>query len=61
MKVSKYAKAVVAALAAGTASLSTAMSDDMVTSGEGITAVLAVLGALGITYWVPNREPEDRP
>ena len=56
MKVSKYAKAVVAALAAGTASLSTALDDGTVTSQEGLVAGLAVLGALGLTWLVPNRQ-----
>ncbi|MEI5520646.1 hypothetical protein WB388_08530 [Streptomyces brasiliscabiei] len=59
MKVSRYAKAIVAALAAGSASLVTALNDDTVTASEGVTAVLAVLGALGITWFVPNREPKD--
>ncbi|MDX2749666.1 hypothetical protein PV413_03630 [Streptomyces scabiei] len=59
MRISAYAKAVVAALAAGAAAAGTAVQDGVVTSGEGIGVVLAVLGALGITYWVPNREPKD--
>ncbi|CBG73152.1 putative membrane protein [Streptomyces scabiei 87.22] len=59
MRISEFAKAVVAALAAGAAAAGTAVQDGVVTSGEGIGVVLAVLGALGITYWVPNREPKD--
>lgn len=55
MRISKYAKAVVAAVAAGAGSLSVAVTDDVVTAAEGITAVLAVLGALGFTWAVPNR------
>lgn len=55
MKISRYWKAVVAGVAAGTASLSTALQDGTLTTGEGLTAVLAILGALGITYAVPNR------
>ena len=56
MKVSKMWKAVVAALAAGTASLVTALDDSTVTTQEGLTAVVAVLGALGLTWVVPNRQ-----
>ncbi|WP_411090781.1 hypothetical protein [Streptomyces sp. 049-1] len=59
MKISRYWKSVAAGIAAGAGSLTTALQDDRLTAGEGITAVLVVLGALGITYWVPNREPKD--
>ncbi|MGP4010518.1 hypothetical protein [Streptomyces sp. 4N124] len=57
MQISKMWKAVAAALAAGAASLSTAMNDSTVTGPEGVTAALAVLG---ITWAVPNREPKDQ-
>ncbi|REE95362.1 hypothetical protein [Thermomonospora umbrina] len=53
----KYAKAVVAALAAGGAALGTALTDDAVSTGEWVAVALAVLGALGVTYAVPNRRP----
>ncbi|MFJ4365051.1 hypothetical protein ACIP4S_12960 [Streptomyces chartreusis] len=60
MKVSKYWKAVAAAVVAGAGSLGTAMQDGVVTQGEGITAVLLALGALGVVWKVPNRqEPKD--
>lgn len=55
MRVAKYWKAIVAAAAAGTASLSTALDDSVITQQEGLTAVLAVLGAAGLTWLVPNR------
>lgn len=55
MKVSPYLKAIAAAIAAGAASLATALQDGTVTAQEGITASLAVLAALGITWAVPNR------
>ncbi|MFF2522218.1 hypothetical protein [Streptomyces liangshanensis] len=57
MRVSSFAKAVVAAVAAGATAVSTAVLDGNFTTGEGVTAVLAVLGALGITYAVPNKRP----
>ncbi|WP_225838655.1 hypothetical protein [Streptomyces sp. NK08204] len=56
MKISTMWKAVVAGAAAGAAALATAMQDGTVTAGEGVTVVLAVLGALGITWVVPNRQ-----
>lgn len=56
MKISKYWKAVVAGVAAGAASLVTALDDSTVTTQEGLTAVVAVLGALGLTWVVPNRQ-----
>lgn len=51
----RYAKAIVSAAAAGSAALATALADDRVTSGEWVLVALAVLGALGVTYAVPNR------
>lgn len=58
MKISSAAKAVVAALAAGAGVAATAVQDGAFTTGEVVTTVLAVLGALGVTYAVPNREPD---
>lgn len=52
----KYAKAIVAALAAGAGTLGTALADDKVTTGEWVLVALAVLGALGVTWAVPNRQ-----
>ena len=59
MKVSKYWKAIASAVAAGAASLVTALDDSTVTTQEGLTAIVAVLGALGLTWAVPNR-PEPK-
>ncbi|MFE3452365.1 hypothetical protein ACFXJ8_25925 [Nonomuraea sp. NPDC059194] len=56
LKVGSYAKAIVSAAAAGTASLAVAMGDDVIVTGEWVTVALAVLGALGITYVVPNAD-----
>lgn len=55
MKVTKYMKAVVAALIAGAGTLSTALADDRITAAEGWAAGLAVLAGLGITWAVPNK------
>lgn len=57
MRIAKYAKAAVAAIAAGAGSLSVAATDDTVTAAEGWAALIAVLGALGFTWAVPNRQP----
>ncbi|WP_405794130.1 hypothetical protein [Streptomyces sp. NBC_01506] len=57
MRVSSFAKAIAAAVAAGTAAVATAVQDSAFTTGEGVTVALAVLGALGITYAVPNKQP----
>jgi hypothetical protein len=56
MRISKYWKAVVSAVAAGAGSLSVAVTDDVVTAAEGWAAGLAVLAALGFTWAVPNRQ-----
>ncbi|WP_406168858.1 hypothetical protein [Streptomyces sp. NBC_00996] len=59
MKISKVWKAVVAAAAAGSAAAATAVQDGTVTTAETVTIALAVLGAYGVTWKVPNREPKD--
>jgi len=55
MKVSSIAKSIVAGGAAGATAAVTAVQDGVLTTGEGVTIALAVLGAWGITYAVPNR------
>ena len=55
MKISRIAKAIVSGLAAGAAATVTAAQDSVITTGEGVTIALAVLGAWGITWAVPNR------
>lgn len=52
----KYAKAICAAVAAGSASLVTALGDNKVTPGEWLVAGLAVLAALGVTAAIPNKD-----
>ena len=56
LNVGRYSKAIVAALAAGSAVLVTAQSDGVVSQGEIVTIVLAVLTSLGVTYSVPNSD-----
>jgi hypothetical protein len=60
MKIGSYAKAIVAAIVAGSGSLSLALDDGVVTAGEGLAVALAVLGALGITAAVPNASRSDQ-
>ena len=60
MRISKYWKAIVAALAAGAGALSAAAADDTVTAAEGWAALVAVLAALGFTWAVPNRPSPPR-
>jgi len=55
VKISSIAKSITAGLAAGATAAVTAIQDGVLTTGEGVTIVLAVLGAWGITYAVPNR------
>lgn len=56
---SKYAKAIVAAIIAGLTSLSTALVDgnglDSVTDGQWVVAVIAFLTALAAVWAVPNQ------
>lgn len=55
MKVSKYAKAVAGALAAGATALGVALADNSVTTQEGLTVAAAVLATFGLTWAVPNK------
>ncbi|MGW6255401.1 hypothetical protein [Streptomyces sp. NPDC055085] len=55
-KLSSMAKALVAAAAAAAGTLAGVTADGSVTSGDVVTVVLAVLGALGVTYAVPNKD-----
>ncbi|MFF7290656.1 hypothetical protein [Streptomyces griseorubiginosus] len=57
MRISSIAKSIVSGVAAGATAAVTAVQDGVVTTGEGVTIVLAVLGAWGITYAVPNKRP----
>lgn len=61
MKISSIAKAIVGGVAAGAAAAVTAVQDNVVTTGEGVTIALAVLGALGITWFVPNKPTPKEP
>lgn len=61
IKVGSFAKAIVSAAAAGTGSLAIAMSDSVIETGEWVTVALAVLGALGITYAIPNARQSENP
>ncbi|MFC8515469.1 hypothetical protein [Streptomyces sp. NPDC057257] len=56
MKISKTWKAVVGGVAAGAAAAATAVQDGTVTAAEGVTILLAVLGAYGVTWAVPNKQ-----
>ncbi|MFW3473674.1 hypothetical protein ACN24M_20625 [Streptomyces microflavus] len=55
MKISAMAKSLLAGIAAGATAAVTAVQDQVLTTGEGVTIALAVLGAWGIVYAVPNR------
>lgn len=54
-QLSTVAKAVVAALAAGAGALAVAVQDGTLSAPDFITVGLAVLGALGVTWAVPNK------
>lgn len=59
MRISSIAKSIVGGLAAGATAAVTAVQDNVYTTGEVVTTVLAVLAAWGITYAVPNRQTTD--
>lgn len=60
MKIGSYAKAIVGAVAAGSAALVQALADGSVVSGEWVTVGIAVLAALGIVGIVPNAKQSDQ-
>ncbi|NUR42049.1 MAG: hypothetical protein HOV73_18375 [Streptomyces sp.] len=55
MRISSIAKSITAGIAAGATAAVTAVQDNVLTTGEGVTIALAVLGAWGIVYAVPNK------
>ncbi|MFJ6386459.1 hypothetical protein ACIQJT_02500 [Streptomyces sp. NPDC091972] len=55
LKISGIAKSIVSGAAAGATAAVTAVQDGVLDTGEGVTIVLAILGAWGITWAVPNR------
>lgn len=55
MHVSRYFKAIVAALVAGATAVTTAAQDSVITGEEWTTSGIAVLAALGATWAVPNK------
>lgn len=58
-KIAKAAKAVAAAAtAAGGVLVAATQNGSGLSAGEVVTLVLAVLGALGVTYVVPNKPQE---
>jgi len=57
MQVSRYAKAIVAAVVAAGGTVSTALADGVVTAGEAWLIAGAVLAGLGVTWAVPNKRP----
>lgn len=60
MKISKYWKAIVAAVIAAGGTATTAMTDGVLTSGEAWLIVGAFLGGLGFTWAVPNRQADPK-
>ncbi|MCP9947296.1 hypothetical protein [Actinomadura madurae] len=48
LKIRKYWKTVVAAVAAGAITANELLADDALTTSEGVTTALAILGALGV-------------
>lgn len=51
----KYAKAIVAAATAGLGALGTALADNVVSPAEWVIVATAALGALTLTWAIPNK------
>jgi hypothetical protein len=59
MRITRYWKAIIAGLVAGSGALGTAAQDGTLTGTEGLAAAGTALVALVATWRVPNREPKD--
>lgn len=59
MRLSRYAKAIVAAFAAGLGAMAAAAEDDVISLQEWVTVGIAAVGALGVTWAVPNKTPQN--
>jgi hypothetical protein len=59
VKLSRYAKAIVAALAAASAAAATAAQDGVISGQEWTTIIVAAIGTLGVTWAVPNKTAQD--
>lgn len=59
MKIPTMWKAIVAAIVAALGVVGTALNDNVITTGEAWTIAGAVLGALGLTWAVPNRKTQN--
>lgn len=55
MKISRYAKAITAAVVAAGGTITAAAADGVITGGEVWIIAGAILGGLGFTWAVPNR------
>lgn len=52
-----YLKAIYGGAAAGLAVLSVALADNTLTWDEGVKVAIAVVGAFGVVWGVPNKQP----
>ncbi|WP_328436861.1 hypothetical protein OHA71_06330 [Streptomyces sp. NBC_00444] len=55
MKISGFVKSILSGISAGSAAAIAAAQDNVISTGEGVTITLAVIGAWGIVYAVPNK------
>jgi len=53
----KYAKAIIAAVLAGLTALGTALIDETVSKGEWVAVAVAFVTALAVVWQVPNKPP----
>lgn len=53
MKITRYAKFIVAAMGAAASALTVALGDDILTTTEGITVAVAILTAISVVV-IPN-------
>lgn len=60
MKISTYAKAIIAAFVAASGALSTAAVDDVITATEAWLIAGSFVGGLGFTWAIPNKPTTPR-
>lgn len=59
-KIAPYGKAITGAIITGLGAARLALSDDIITKGEGIDIATAALTALAVVWAIPNKDPEAK-
>lgn len=59
MKPNQYAKAIFGGVSMGLGAVAVALNDGVITTSEWVTVAIAVVGAFGVVFGVPNAGAPD--